>query len=102
MRNVSKKNQASFAVGFDDIMSHGHPLSIFLLSHLAWEGVGLDHASFEDAFDHVRGLGYDRTQREIPALGRSARLAIMSIGKRIQFSSRNNENFQVTIDHRGQ
>lgn len=86
----AKNNQGSFVVDFGDIMSAGHPLSLFLLSHLPSQKIGLDHSSFKSAFNYMQ---------EMTALSSSARLAIVSIGGRIQFNTRNNESLQINIDH---
>lgn len=91
-----ENDQKSFSIDFDNIMSNGNPLSVFLLSILPFQESGLTHDSFEQAFNYIRGLCH-WNKDEVPPLGPSARLAIVSVGKKIQFNSQNNESLSLTI-----
>lgn len=95
-----KRGQASFSLGFNEILASGCPLSLFLLSKLPQKGIGFEHPSFQAAFDNVRGFSHqdDHEKRELLPLGQSARLAILSIGGRIQYSPINNESYRLSLE----
>jgi hypothetical protein len=94
-----KQNNQSFSYHFDKASSDGHPLSLFLTSHLAYDdSVGRQHRSFKDAFAMFSQLGAHRSNRSDAALADfNGRVAIVSVGRPIRFTTPDNEGLDIEV-----
>jgi hypothetical protein len=94
-----KQNNKSFNYQFDKARSDGHPLSLFVTSHLAYDdSVGRRHHSFEDAFRMFAGLGgHDSSGSDATLADFNGRVAIVSLGRSIRFSTPNNESLNIEV-----
>jgi hypothetical protein len=94
-----KQNTKSFSYQFDKARSDGHPLSLFLASHLAYDdSVGRRHRSFKDAFamfSHLGGRGLSGADATLSDF--NGRVAIVSVGRPIQFSTPDNEGLEIDV-----
>lgn len=79
----------SFAVSLDRV-DDGLPLSLWLLTQLAASKVGMEAASFEDAF-------YRFTRAKNHDLAAQGRLAVLSVGKPIRVSRDQEIGLRVTV-----
>lgn len=94
-----EKKASSFSITKEEIFSNGHPLSLFLISHLLTQNTGKEHSSFKSAFSFFRGLSYgELSNRNDKVYGSfNGRLAIVSIGKNITYAVSNNEGLEIEI-----
>lgn len=96
----AKKGTDSFSLCFDDARSYGHPLSLFIVSHLPFiEKVGTRYNSFKEAFGYFERLCHhnfkSNKRSAIPDF--NGRLAIVSVGRTISFSTPHNEGFLIDL-----
>jgi len=91
-----KLKNASFSISYQEVL-HGYPLSIFLLLSLIDDIYGKVHNNLDSAiryFDDLVGgkIFHDQEEQMF-----SGRLGIVSIGKKINYSIRNNELLTIEI-----
>ncbi|MEW6363309.1 MAG: hypothetical protein AB1714_01580 [Acidobacteriota bacterium] len=94
-----KHNSQSFSYPFDKARSDGHPLSLFLTSHFAYDDpVGLRHGSFKEALAMFSQLGERRLRTADAAVAEfNGRIAILSIGRTIRFGTPGNETMEIDV-----
>lgn len=90
--DCQKNGNSSFNLPFDEMRSDGHPLSLFLVSNLAYDdSIGARHGSFRDAYQALSSLIHDRSN------GLNGRLAILSVGRPIQITTPHNEGLDIQV-----
>jgi hypothetical protein len=94
-----KQDKQSFSYHFDRARDDGHPLSLFLTSHLFYDdSVGSRHRSFKDAFAMFANLGNRRDSSADSESGDfNGRLAILSVGRPIRFGTPENERMEIDV-----
>lgn len=82
-----KSNQSkSFSVSLENMCSDGHPLSLFIISHMLRDKkAGQRHSNFGEAFNYFKKLSFAKADFD-------GRLGIVSLGKSISISM-NSDNF---------
>jgi len=95
-----KANNNSFTYSFDGAKSDGHPLSLFLISQLAFDSsVGKNHRSFDSAFYMFEELCQSplKISKEQEISKFDGRLAIFSIGKNLKYSISENRSLVIKV-----
>jgi len=95
----AKKDNDSFSITFDKARSAGHPLSLFVVSHLAYgNSIGAKHDSFKTAFRMFADLCPPQRSRRDSGIGDfNGRLAILSLGRSIRFGTPHNEGMEIDV-----
>lgn len=95
--NANKK-MSSFSIKQKELFSYGWPLSLFIISHLLTPNTGREHSSFKDAFNFFKNLSHgEAPNKNKQSLSLNGRLAIVSIGKSINYSANNDEGIEIEI-----
>jgi len=92
---ATEKDNASFSLNLDDTL-HGHPLSLFLLTHLPCDDMGESFDSFDHAFQSIRELCWGRREARDPFCEFQGRLAVVSLGAAIKHTINHNEGVSLS------
>ncbi len=98
-KESEEDNTASFNIKFDDVNTMGHPLSLFVISHLIYgESIGASHSSFESAFSMFYNIwDPDPPNNNSGIKDFNGRLAIISLGRSIKYSVPHNEGLHIEV-----
>ncbi len=94
-----KKGNDSFSIAFNTACYNGHPLSLFVVSHLIYkDSIGARYNSFEEAFRMFSDLRYSRKKNNnLEKCDFNGRLAILSLGRSIKYSVPHNEGMHIEV-----
>lgn len=95
----AKQENRSFSYQFDMARADGYPLSLFLVSHLVYdESIGHRHRSFEEALRMFSELGgLDSSRAAAPLADFNGRVAVVSVGRPVRFTTPDNEGLRIEV-----
>lgn len=88
-----KGKHDSFSIRQGEIFDEGHPLSLFILSHLLFDvDTGNTHNTFESALDYFIDISNNKNGYDF-----NGRIGIASIGRGIRYYHENGESYTISI-----